>query len=154
MRDRKRITIYVLVLLPLLLLNISQTTFHLKNAYLVLISPLVTGVDYLLNQSERLFDAVWIEDRLIVENRRLIAKVDELENYLIVMREIEDENQRLKDLLAFKQETPLSSIPAQVIGRDSDRWNQSVMINKGKKDGLSEDLPVVTRYGLVGLLLS
>jgi len=66
-RERKQITIYILLLLPLLLLNFPQASSIFKNIYLLTVSPLVSGVDYLINHSERVLKYIWIEDDLLVE---------------------------------------------------------------------------------------
>ena len=41
-------------------------------------------------------------------------------------------------------------IAAEIIARDSSTWWRTVSINRGRRDGLETDMPVVTDEGLVG----
>jgi rod shape-determining protein MreC len=67
------------------------------------------------------------------------------------LREAEQENQRLRSALLFRQRNPAGEvIPAEVIGRDSDQMFDALVINAGKDVGLQPDWPVVTTAGLVG----
>jgi rod shape-determining protein MreC len=42
---------------------------------------------------------------------------------------------------------------AEVIGRDLSNWYRTIMINKGEKDGLKQDMGVVTPAGVVGRIV-
>jgi len=43
---------------------------------------------------------------------------------------------------------------AQVIFRDISLWNQSIILNQGKSQGILKDMPVVSDQGLVGRIIS
>lgn len=59
--------------------------------------------------------------------------------------------QALSQLLNFTREnTQLQTLPAEVIGRDSNNFLRSIIINKGATDGLTPGMAVVTERGLVG----
>lgn len=59
--------------------------------------------------------------------------------------------QAISQLLNFTREnTQLQTLPAEVIGRDSNTFLRSIIINKGATDGLAPGMPVVTERGLVG----
>ena len=42
------------------------------------------------------------------------------------------------------------TVVARVIARDSSNWVSAVVIDKGKKDKIQADMPVITESGLVG----
>lgn len=84
------------------------------------------------------------------ENRVLKKKAEELTLQLINYREAYLENQRLKELLAFKKGLAHPSICAQVIGKDMSSFSSSLLINKGLDEGIKLDMPVVANLGLVG----
>ncbi len=68
-------------------------------------------------------------------------------------RTYELENERLRQLLAFKRERrDLETIAAHVIGKDVSSFARVVRIelDVGSRDGLREGMPVVMREGLVG----
>ena len=60
---------------------------------------------------------------------------------------------RLKGLLVFKQRSPLHLVAARVIARSPDRWSSSSIIDKGKHNGISRGMVVITTKGLVGRVL-
>lgn len=84
------------------------------------------------------------------ENDRLKQRLAETleENHRLV--EVDLANQRLRELLNFKEELPRKVVAAQVIGRDPSPWFQSVIIDKGKSDGVTKTAPVVAAEGIVG----
>ena len=84
------------------------------------------------------------------ENRILKKRVAELEAINNHFLEIDKENQRLKALLEFRKTIPNVIISAQIIGKDATSWFRSILLNKGIKDGVTVNQPVVTHQGLVG----
>lgn len=91
---------------------------------------------------------------VVRENISLRKKADNLETENIRLKELANENERLKTLLYFKQETPFSLIAARVIAKDTSNWKKSVTIDKGLSDGIYLDMPVMTTAGLVGWVKS
>jgi rod shape-determining protein MreC len=60
---------------------------------------------------------------------------------------------RLQALLDFRQELPLLTIAAQVIGSSGNEASQIVILDKGTNAGLRPDLPVIVPGGVVGKVL-
>lgn len=87
---------------------------------------------------------------LAKENNILQKKLAELEAINNHFLEIEKENQRLKNLLEFRKTLPNVIISAQIIGKDATSWFRSILLNKGTRDGVKVNQPVVTHQGLVG----
>lgn len=85
--------------------------------------------------------------RLHQENRHLKAELDGLQ-------EVRLANERLRKLLLFKEEMNLPALPAQVIAEDASSWFRTVVIDKGKEDGVREGLPVVVAEGAVGRIIT
>lgn len=84
------------------------------------------------------------------EKLELKKKVRELEKKSMELEEVLLENERLRELLGFKQNVGKSSIPALVIGRDPNNWSSVVFIDKGENDGAVKDIVVISGQGLVG----
>jgi rod shape-determining protein MreC len=57
--------------------------------------------------------------------------------------EIRQENNRLREQLGFSETLRFKYIPAQIIGRDPDNLFSALVINKGKRDGLENNMPVI-----------
>lgn len=82
--------------------------------------------------------------------KKLRDEVDLRNAEISRLREYYAENRRLKELLGFKRELPVQTIPALVIGRDSSNWANSVIINKGTDHLIRVNAAVLTPRGLVG----
>ncbi|WP_010258480.1 rod shape-determining protein MreC [Treponema primitia] len=57
--------------------------------------------------------------------------------------EIRRENNRLREQLGFAETLQLKYVPAQITGRDPDNLFSALVINKGKRDGLDNNMPVI-----------
>ena len=86
----------------------------------------------------------------MVEFDRLSNEIGILRAKLFDLREIEQENSRLKSLIGFKQKSPLHLDSARVIARSPDSWSSSVIIDKGKYNGIKRGMAVINTQGLVG----
>ncbi|MEA3435544.1 MAG: rod shape-determining protein MreC [Thermodesulfobacteriota bacterium] len=64
--------------------------------------------------------------------------------------EVELSNQRLRNLLNFKETTTSKILAAEVISVDPSSWFKAVIIDKGSSDGVERGLPVVIRQGIAG----
>jgi rod shape-determining protein MreC len=84
------------------------------------------------------------------ENGRLKQELNRLTLENSITNELLIENERLRDLVGFKKLHPLSSIMAQVIGKDSSPTSRTLTINKGADDGIQKDAAVITAAGVVG----
>ena len=66
--------------------------------------------------------------------------------------EIELANSRLRMLLDFQETVAQKTVAGEIIGKDPSPWFRSIIINKGKRDGLRPSLPVVVPGGVVGIV--
>ncbi len=85
-------------------------------------------------------------------NDRLEAALKGATQYQNQCMELALSNQRLRDLLNFKEGTPRSLLAAEVIGRDPSPWFKSITINKGLSEGIDRGAPVVMAGGVVGMV--
>lgn len=84
------------------------------------------------------------------ENLRLQEEVDSLRNQLARYQSLEQENERLREMLDIRQENPgLSLLDASVIARDPSDFS-AFTIDRGSLSGVSLYDPVITSAGLVG----
>jgi len=77
------------------------------------------------------------------ENRQLRARALQGEQAL-------RENNRLRQLLGWQQQSPWRLKAARVVARDTANWWRTVRIDAGQRDGVRADSPVLTTEGLVG----
>ncbi len=84
------------------------------------------------------------------ENRELKRSLGQAIEKSRRMAEIVLANDRLRALLNFKEKSTYQVIAAEVVGKDPSPWFKTVMIDKGKKDGVKKAMPVVLADGIVG----
>lgn len=84
-------------------------------------------------------------------NKELLKKIDELNIKIQSYQGLEQENKRLEKLLEIKNNyADIESTGAEIIARESSNWFTVFTINKGSKDGIAKNQPVVCGGGLVG----
>jgi rod shape-determining protein MreC len=88
------------------------------------------------------------------ENRRLKAESEQMR--LDRAREQEDARQarRIQALLGFKEQWIDTTVAAQVIGTSGTESSRLLYLDKGAKDGIRADMPVITPDGVVGKVLT
>ncbi len=84
------------------------------------------------------------------ENRLLKGEVVRLQAEARLTKTIEDENQKLRQLLDFHDRQAKELIPAEIAARSINGWWQSVRIAKGLRDGVMRNRAVISPDGLVG----
>lgn len=84
------------------------------------------------------------------ENERLKKQIKEYEEKIFVMKETKKENQRLKNLFDFIEPIAGKKVVARVVAQDASSDYQVIRINRGAKDGITLQSPVVTYDGVVG----
>lgn len=89
---------------------------------------------------------------LIEENARLLARIQELENELEPYAE--NDTSRLYPTCNPYQyaHKAMRFIPAKVINIESGKRHNCFTLNKGRRDGIEEDMGVVDQHGVVGLI--
>ncbi|MFW6338562.1 MAG: rod shape-determining protein MreC [Alkalispirochaetaceae bacterium] len=155
--SRQSLFLYGIVLLvSIILLSVSTSRFvevprSLGMSVVSVLQRAVGGVG----------DAVTNTVRSVGELGRLRgeyeALLDELERYQTLESDIEQlraENRRLRDVLQFSQNVSVRNLPAEIIGREPGNMFASFTINRGSRDGVTVDTPVIAvqdgAQGLVG----
>lgn len=150
----KKILITALVLMAVAAIALCSLEagplLHLKSGLLGLLSPVsrsggaVKSSIGSLGKDLMTLDQLQAEyDRVLAENRKLRAENNGL-------RDLQQENNHLRDILGYRERSSFRLVPATVIGHDAGVWWSTVKINRGARDGVAADMPVITDKGLVG----
>lgn len=91
--------------------------------------------------------------RNMMQAENLQNDIDLLRWRLFDLRELSQENVRLKNLFNFKQKSSLNLVAARVIGRSPDSWSSSLVIDKGRYSGIKSGMVVISPQGLVGSIV-
>jgi rod shape-determining protein MreC len=142
-KHRDRTVLFVLIVLSLALMSLPEP---------VQLEAGRTTLSRLMLPAQRA--ATFLDDYRDVrsENERLRRMVATLSLERERLLQFRDERERLRRLAEFKQEQTRRLVPAEVVGRDFDRMQTSLVIDKGSSSGLHEKMPVFTYGGLVGSL--
>lgn len=84
------------------------------------------------------------------ERQELLNEIQALRVELQQMQEAARENEWLRRMLGLELRTPFALQPAAVIGRSPGEWFGLITIDKGRRDGVREGLPVIGSAGVVG----
>lgn len=94
---------------------------------------------------------VKLRSNLEYEYNQLKAQNDELMLRSILYEELEEENAQLRKLLGeYEARATMNPELARVIASETGNYFSTFTINKGKRDGIAEQMAVITSAGLVG----
>ena len=149
------ITLLLLFALVLMSLRAKQRKgIELFDALLMEIcSPLQKGSTIIIRTVQGTFQKYIFLMNLEKENGRLRKRIAELEEENNQAKEMKLAMNRLKNLLQFRQETSLTMVGAEVVGRDPSSWFKSVTIDKGEQDGVKKGMAVISAAGVIGQIL-
>lgn len=84
------------------------------------------------------------------ENKELKKRLQEMEQELENVYRLQKENENLRKLLAFKEQFTQEVVGCNIIAKDSGNLFETFTIDRGSKDGISVNDPVINSNGLVG----
>jgi rod shape-determining protein MreC len=87
------------------------------------------------------------------ENRDLKLQIERLRIEQVRLNEDAEQARRLQALLGFKEQFISRTMAAQVIGSSGSEQSRSIYIDKGSRDGIKQDMAVITAEGVVGKVL-
>ena len=146
------ITIILAIVLIVLLFATSGHNAAEENDSLVgkVIAPMQEGLFGTTTGITDFFERLFGTSDLNKQNLELSEKVSELQSQLRDYNTVIKENQRLKELLNYKETTDYDVVTAQVIGKNSGQWFEEFTVNVGAEDGVEMDMIVMNNSGLVG----
>jgi len=153
------IIIFIVVLLAINIIGVSMVDerklpFDTGRVVIASISPFQKLMDKTSDHCKNVWRHYFQLVSVSEENDQLRNQIRLLENKLAESSEIELANLRLRKLLIFKERTNMQMLASSVIAKDPSALFKTVMINKGRQNGLSSGLPVVLPEGIVGQIIS
>jgi rod shape-determining protein MreC len=117
------------------------------------ITPFEKGVVY----GSRWFSSTWRNyvylRSVIAQNEKLRDELERMRLEQVRMAQDAGQARRLQVLLAFKEQFISQTMAAQVISTTGSDYSRGVYIDKGSKDGIKTDMPVITPDGVVGKVI-
>ena len=143
----------VLITVNVILLSVtskSQSTSGFGRVGLSFVAPF----QELVTRSVRFAREIWEHYFFLVsvyqENEELKKSLNDAIEKNNQWNELKLANDRLRNLLSFQKSLTNRVVAAEVIGKDPSVWFKTVIIDKGKADGLQKGLPVVLPQGIAG----
>ncbi len=155
MRKRSRTSPTIILLLVSSVFIFLPVAFgnSIKRWFVEVLLPAQTSCATLVRGVKDLKTNLEIYFKETRDYQRLLERVQGLENQISELREVEQENRRLIDLIEFKKTLATPSVVARVIGWDTSAWASSLIIDKGEKQGIGVNMTVVYENGLVGRVI-
>lgn len=128
----------------------SGTVQKLQGGFMGIVSPFFKTGSAVQTQLGSVGQKLKNYDELMEENTKLTTENKELRATNLILRDMEAENNKLRDALAYQKNSVFKLVPARVIAREASTWWNIVRINRGFEDGVETNQPVLTDTGLVG----
>src|SRR5919198_3951342 len=127
---------------------------HFESVGTRVFEPVEFGLSGLIGQLEEVGGTLQKIGELARQNERYREQIDRYEAQLVRMREMEAENQDLRNLLGLRQKAgPSELIPVRKMGSDPNPFVGSFMVDKGEEEGVRTGMTVATSKGLVGRVI-
>ncbi|MDQ7819409.1 MAG: rod shape-determining protein MreC [Armatimonadota bacterium] len=117
------------------------------------LQPVQVGLARVADGGARLWALYTGIGRVRAENARLREELDRITREAAALREQAAAARRLEDLLGFRNQMAHRAVAARVVARDPLRWYGTVVVDRGSRDGVRRNAPVVTARGVVGRVM-
>jgi rod shape-determining protein MreC len=151
--------IFIIILLAAALFILSYNLKQESHAGPIrkIILEVAAPIQNVINASVKSIGDAWSRYIVLVgleeENKNLKKKINDLKSELNLYQEGYLEAQRLRNLLALKDDHHYNFIAARIIGREQISLSKTILINKGTAHGLNTGMPVLAGPGLIGRVI-
>lgn len=125
-----------------------------QNIFASFVIPMQDGINTAGNWFSDNVGSFKTINELREENKVLTQRVDALteqnESYKNKLKDLDEMNELMK---LGEEYDAYETIAANVISNGSGNWYEEFIINKGTKDGIRENMNVITKGGLVGIIV-
>jgi rod shape-determining protein MreC len=151
---------YILMILTILLLGSIVLTYAFggtiasyKNALAGAVSPIRNSISSVKNFFSGMSEKRTDRDTLLEQVSSLEAQNEELQQQIDDFQDQLYELNELRDLLDLEDSySDYPTIGATVIAKNTGNWFYEFTIDKGSEDGVEEDMNVLARGGLAGIV--
>lgn len=155
MKSRKLTLLVSSVGVCLLLLTLQTRGYGARAGDVV--AAVTTPVQAGLAKAHRAAFAVWETyldwKNVRAENRRLREEIQRLRVEALRVGETDDENRRLRRLLALQERLPLTTVSGEIIAREWGGWIRALTVNRGRGDKIPRLTAVISPDGLIGRIV-
>lgn len=139
----KKIIILILLIFLLIILNLTGFSKTVKGFFYLISSPIQKTLWQAGDNLSDFFEGFLRAGTFKRENEELKLKIQELLAENVSLKEFKRENETLREALDIGLEKEFELVLAQVIGKDISQ--DFILINKGSRDGILKEMPVITQ---------
>jgi len=143
--NKKIVAITLFLVLFFILANIYQAT--IRNFFYLISEPIQRQLQYFGQKITSFLQAISYSEEIYQENIKLQQFNQELLTKIVKLSELEKENVALKESLKIGLGEEFKLVFAQVTGKDISQ--DSLIIDKGTRDGIKINLPVITQQKVI-----
>lgn len=148
--------IIVLIVVNLMVLSVANRRYHTHTPgqiALFFVAPFqkitATSISFIRDTWTHYFCLVAVKQENDKLKKALSRSIEKNNQF----NEIEIFNLRLRKLLNFRKNMAGQVLVAEVIGKDPSPWFKTIIIDKGKLDGIEKGLPVLMPEGITGRVI-
>ena len=152
-KNKLAVTIIVLsvAFLGIIIFSVKSGSNSISSGIGSVVSPLQKIVYTVNDKIKGSMDFFLNFSKVKQENEELKIKNSELENQMVEYKNLNDENERLREVLKFKEsKSNYDYIGTNIIGYSGGTLSQGYVIDKGTNDGIEKDMIIINHQGLVG----
>ena len=147
--NKKNIIFISLIIISFILMLASNKTAikRLKKSGFSIIYPFQFVVNSCGSFFQNTFNSISELKKSQEELEKIRNELNQYKKFILDFNELNNENMSLRKLLRLKKEIIYESVACEVIGRDPKTLFDVLIINKGSKDGVNENMPVISYAG-------
>ena len=151
------ITLFLFLLIPVIALDTTTRAPRDYRFYdrviLAITAPIQTAISWTLEQTVDVYQGYLYLWNVKTQNTRLFEENRKLLGQIASLKEAQNENTRLREILNFQEKLKLETIVARVIAKDVSTEFRAVRINRGEDAGIKKGMAVITYEGVVGRVM-
>ncbi len=146
--------IIVFIAVNVIILSITSRREYASSRPGPIAIALVAPFQKMVTRSVQFVRDIWLDYFFLVsvakENTELRLALKQSMQSNNQCYEVRQKNSQLRNMLNYQEKQSLNIAAAEVVGRDPSPWLKTIIIDKGKSDGVIRGLPVVVPEGIVG----
>lgn len=146
--------VFLIIIIATLLIFFHQVKWlsPLENFFQKIFLPIQSKIYQIANEAQTKMDFLFSK-KIIEENKKLREEAQKKIVKESLLKELFSENEILRKELNFIKKNNFRFKMVQIIGEKNELGFQTIIINKGRTDGLIEGLPVITHGFLIGKII-
>jgi len=149
--------VIILMAVNVIVLSVSgkhhYPPYTLGRVALTVISPFQDALTHTIHFTKSIWKHYFFLVSASRENENLKKNLSHVMQKNNEYHEIKIANDRLRKLFDFRQNIADEVLVAEVIGIDPSPWYRTIIIDKGKADGVERAMPVIIPEGVVGQVI-